>query len=45
MDPYRSHITMQIATPPSNQMPVGGLQVDGSAQSFIDQLVISSKGR
>ena len=41
MDPYRSHLVMtvnqQINTTPG--LNVGGLQIDGSAQSFISQSV------
>jgi hypothetical protein len=44
MDPYRSHIEITVET---NQqvLPVGLLQVDNSAQSFIQQLVVTSKNR
>lgn len=40
MDPYRSHIRMQVSIPSTTL--VGGLQIDNSAQSFISQMVISS---
>lgn len=44
MDPYRSHIEITVETD-INLLPVGQLQVDNSAQSFIGQMVISSKNR
>ena len=44
MDPYRTHIEITVETDAS-MLPVGMLQVDNSAQSFINQLVISSKNR
>jgi hypothetical protein len=44
MDPYRSHIEITVETD-ENLLPVGLLQVDNSAQSFIQQLVINSKNR
>jgi hypothetical protein len=44
MDPYRSHLTFTVVTDPA-VMPVGGLQIDSSAQSFISQTVISSNNR
>lgn len=40
MDPYRSHIEILVTVPP--ETPVGGLQVDNSAQGFISQSVVSS---
>lgn len=40
MDPYRSHIEVLVSAP--SQMPVGGLQIDSSAQGFIAQTVMSS---
>lgn len=42
MDPYRSSILIDVA--PNPNMTVGLLQVDSSAQSFINQMVISSNG-
>lgn len=44
MDPYRSHIEITVSCD-ADTLPVGLLQVDNSAQSFIQQLVISSKNR
>lgn len=41
MDPYRSHIEL-VVTVPIESCPVGGLQIDSSAQSFIAQTVVSS---
>lgn len=41
MDPYRSNISFKVSTN-SALCPVGGLQVDNSAQSFIAQTVVSS---
>ena len=41
MDPYRSHIEITVEVNTDIQ-PVGGLQVDSSAQSFIAQSVVSS---
>lgn len=41
MDPYRSHIQFMVSTNTDIQ-PVGALQVDSSAQSFIAQTVVSS---
>lgn len=41
MDPYRSHISLSVSVP-LELCPIGGLQVDSSAQSFIAQTVISS---
>lgn len=40
-DPYRSHIELTVTCDIST-LPVGLLQVDNSAQSFIQQLIISS---
>lgn len=41
MDPYRSNISFKVST--NVQLcPVGGLQVDSSAQGFIAQTVVSS---
>ena len=42
MDPYRSHLNFTVSSPDSTTMPVGGVQVDTSAQSFISTLVLSS---
>lgn len=42
LDPYRSSINLTVTTPDATNFPVGGLQIDSSAQSFINQLVISS---
>lgn len=44
MDPYRSHIEITVECDQST-LPVGMLQVDNSAQSFIGQFVLSSKNR
>ena len=44
MDPYRSHIEITVDCDVKT-LPVGLLQVDNSAQSFIQQIVISSKNR
>ena len=44
MDPYRSHIEITVQSD-TQTLPVGLLQVDNSAQSFIQQIVISSKNR
>lgn len=41
MDPYRSHLQFTVSCDVKT-MPVGGLQVDNSAQSFIAQTVVSS---
>lgn len=41
MDPYRSHIELLVNVP-LEMCPVGGMQVDNSAQSFIAQTVVSS---
>lgn len=41
MDPYRSHLEFKVSTN-SIISPVGSLQVDSSAQSFIAQSVVSS---
>lgn len=41
MDPYRSHIEITVETDAATH-PVGGLQVDNSAQSFISSTVVSS---
>lgn len=43
-DPLRSFIEITVSVD-SNQMPVGLLQVDNSAHSFINQLVIYSNNR
>lgn len=45
MDPYRSHMCMTVSCPTAADMPVGGVQVDTSAQSFISTMVISSKNK
>lgn len=44
MDPYRSHISLK-ATANAADVPVGGLVMDVSAESFISQMVISSNSR
>jgi len=41
MDPVRSHISLSVSVP-LELCPIGGMQVDSSAQSFISQIVISS---
>ena len=43
MDPYRSSIRIDVAVD-QTMNPMGGLQIDNSAQSFINQLVVTSKG-
>lgn len=43
MDPFRSSLRVDVATD-VKLTPVGGLQVDNSAQGFISQLVINSRG-
>lgn len=43
-DPYRSYIEITVSTN-ANDHPVGLLQVDNSAQSFINQTVLYSKNR
>ncbi len=43
MDPFRSSIRIDVAVD-STINPIGCLQIDNSAQSFINQLVITSKG-
>lgn len=42
MDPYRSSLEFTVQVTPEIQ-PVGQLQVDKLATSFIEQIVISSK--
>lgn len=44
MDPYRSHIELEVECF-SSDIPVGGLVIDGSAQSFFSQTVITSNAR
>ena len=44
MDPYRSHIEITVSSDVST-LPVGLLQMDNSAQSFIQQTVIQSNNR
>jgi len=41
MDPYRSHFEITVQCD-EETMPVGKLQVDNSAQSFIQQTILSS---
>lgn len=43
MDPFRSSIRIDVAVDNTTN-PIGGLQIDNSAQSFISQLVLTSKG-
>lgn len=43
-DPYRSYIEITVSTN-SNDHPVGLLQIDNSAQSFIQQTVLYSNNR
>lgn len=43
MDPFRSSIRIDVAVDTTIN-PMGGMQVDNSAQSFINQLVVTSKG-
>lgn len=43
-DPWRSYIEITVSTN-TNDSPVGLLQVDNSAQSFINQLVVYSNSR
>ena len=43
-DPYKSHIEITVSTNLTNQ-PVGLYQIDGSAQSFINQTVLYSANR
>ncbi len=43
-DPYRSYIKITVSTN-KTQLPVGLLQMDNSAQSFIQQLVLYSNNR
>lgn len=45
MDPYRSHMVFTVSCPSVTDMPVGGVQVDTSAHSFISTMVLSSKNR
>lgn len=44
MDPYLSHLEITVSTD-EKSLPVGLLQVDNSAQSFIDTMIISSNNR
>lgn len=43
-DPYRSYIKITVSCNKQN-LPVGLLQVDNSAQSFFQQLVLYSNNR
>ncbi len=43
LDPFRSSIRIDVAVDTTTN-PIGGLQIDNSAQSFINQLVVTSKG-
>lgn len=43
-DPYRSYIEITVSCS-TNSTPVGALQIDNSAQSFINQIVVYSKNR
>lgn len=43
-DPYRSHIKITVSAN-KQSLPVGLLQIDGSAQSFFQQLVLYSSNR
>ncbi len=43
-DPYRSYIEITVSTNPTNN-PVGCLQIDNSAQSFVNQMVLYSNSR
>ena len=43
-DPYRSYIEITVSTNETD-LPVGLLQIDNSAQSFFQQLVIYSNNR
>jgi hypothetical protein len=43
MDPYRTMVRIDVAVDTTIN-PMGGLQIDNSAQSFINQLVVTSKG-
>lgn len=43
-DCFRSYIEITVSTNQTNS-PVGLLQIDNSAQSFINQLVLYSNGR
>lgn len=43
-DPYKSFIEITVSCN-INDLPVGLLQIDSSAQSFIQQFVLYSNGR
>lgn len=43
-DPYRSFIEITVSAP-IEDLPVGLLQVDSSAHSFINQIVIYSNNK
>lgn len=43
-DPYRSYIQFTVSTNSVNN-PVGGLQIDSSGQSFIEQTVLYSDNK
>lgn len=43
-DPYKSYIQFTISCNPIST-PVGGLQIDNSAQSLIQQMVLYSDSR
>lgn len=43
-DPYRSYIEITVHVNPED-MPVGLLQIDNSAQSYIQQMVLYSNSR
>lgn len=44
MDPYRSYIEITVSTS-ADYHPIGGLQIDSSAQSFFNQTVLYSDNR
>lgn len=43
-DPYRSYLKITVSCN-KNNLPVGLLQIDNSAQSFIQQMVLYSNNR
>ena len=43
-DPYRSHLEITVSTNATNN-PVGLFQIDNSAQSFVNQMVLYSNSR
>lgn len=43
-DPYRSYIEITVSVD-ENNLPIGLLQVDNSAHSFISQIVLYSNNR